>query len=52
MPPKVELHPYLTLQELKVRYRQATSISEARRWQLLHVVLDISQLFPPLSCCS
>lgn len=38
MPPKVELHPHLTLQELKVRYRQATSISEARRWQLLHLV--------------
>jgi transposase len=38
MPPKVELHPHLTLQELKVRYRQAASISEARRWQLLHLV--------------
>lgn len=38
MPPKAELHPHLTSQELKVRYRQATSISEARRWQLLHLV--------------
>ncbi len=38
MPPKAELHPHLTLQELKVRYRRAASISEARRWQLLHLV--------------
>lgn len=38
MPPKAELHPHLTSQELKVRYRQAENISEARRWQLLHLV--------------
>jgi transposase len=38
MPPKAELKPYLTVDELKTRYRQAIDTSEARRWQLLHLV--------------
>lgn len=38
MPPKAHLEPYLTIEELKVRYRQAHDIVEARRWQLLQLV--------------
>ncbi len=38
MPPKAELQTHLTIDELKNRYRQAEDISEARRWQLLHLV--------------
>lgn len=38
MPPKAELKSHLTPDELKNRYRQAREPSEARRWQLLHLV--------------
>jgi transposase len=38
MPPKAALKSYLTPDELKHRYRQATDTSEARRWQLIHLV--------------
>lgn len=38
MPPKAELKSYLTPDELKHRYRQARDPSEARRWQLIHLV--------------
>lgn len=38
MPPKAHLQSYLTLDELKARYRHASDIAEARRWQLLHLV--------------
>ena len=38
MPPKAHLEPYLTIEELKARYRQAHDIVEARRWQLLQLV--------------
>ncbi|MDX2229866.1 MAG: helix-turn-helix domain-containing protein [Leptolyngbyaceae cyanobacterium bins.349] len=38
MPPKAELKAYLTPDELKNRYRQARDTSEARRWQLIHLV--------------
>lgn len=38
MPPKAELKSYLTPDELKQRYRQASNTSEARRWQLIHLV--------------
>ncbi|MBF2028229.1 MAG: helix-turn-helix domain-containing protein [Oscillatoriales cyanobacterium C42_A2020_001] len=38
MPPKAALKSYLTLDELKTRYRRARDTSEARRWQLIHLV--------------
>lgn len=38
MPPKAALQTYLTPDELKNRYRQARDTSEARRWQLIHLV--------------
>lgn len=38
MPPKVHLESYLTVEELKARYRQAQDMVEARRWQLLQLV--------------
>ncbi|EKQ70886.1 hypothetical protein OsccyDRAFT_1194 [Leptolyngbyaceae cyanobacterium JSC-12] len=38
MPPKAELKSYLTLDELRTRYRRARDTSEARRWQLIHLV--------------
>ncbi|NJP08668.1 MAG: helix-turn-helix domain-containing protein [Leptolyngbyaceae cyanobacterium RU_5_1] len=38
MPPKAELKPHLSIDELKTRYRQTKDTSEARRWQLLHLV--------------
>ncbi len=38
MPPKADLKSYLTLDELKARYRQAPDVAEARRWQLIHLV--------------
>lgn len=38
MPPKAELKPHLSVDELKSRYRQANDLAEARRWQLLHLV--------------
>lgn len=38
MPPKAHLEPHLTLEDLKVRYRQARDTTEARRWHLLHLV--------------
>lgn len=38
MPPKADLKSYLTVDELKTRYRQARDIAEARRWQLIHLV--------------
>jgi len=38
MPPKAALIAHLTPDELKLRYRQAQDTSEARRWQLIHLV--------------
>lgn len=38
MPPKAHIEPYLTIEELKVRYRQARDTTEARRWHLLQLV--------------
>jgi transposase len=38
MPPKADLKPHLSIDDLKTRYRQAKEIAEARRWQLLHLV--------------
>jgi transposase len=38
MPPKARLEPHLPLEELKIYYRQAQDIVEARRWQLLQLV--------------
>lgn len=38
MPPKAKLEPYLTVKQLKTYYRQANDTTEARRWQLLHLV--------------
>lgn len=38
MPPKAKLEPYLTVKQLKTYYRQAHDTTEARRWQLLHLV--------------
>lgn len=38
MPPKAALKNHLSPDELKVRYRQARDTSEARRWQLIHLV--------------
>lgn len=38
MPPKARLKPYLTVEELKIRYRQAPDTIESRRWHLLLLV--------------
>lgn len=38
MPPKAHIEPHLTIEELKVRYRQARDTTEARRWHLLQLV--------------
>lgn len=38
MPPKAHLKPYLTLEELKLRYRKAQDTTEARRWHLLQLI--------------
>ncbi|MDY7013768.1 MAG: helix-turn-helix domain-containing protein [Cyanobacteriota bacterium] len=38
MPPRPKLEPYLTVKELKNRYRQARDTTEARRWHLLYLV--------------
>ncbi len=38
MPPKVHLADYLSPEELRLRYRQASDRVEARRWQLLHLI--------------
>ncbi|HAJ64671.1 MAG TPA: transcriptional regulator [Cyanobacteria bacterium UBA8543] len=38
MPLKAYLEPYLTLEELKLRYQKAQDITEARRWHLLQLV--------------
>ncbi|MGB3508781.1 MAG: helix-turn-helix domain-containing protein [Microcoleaceae cyanobacterium] len=38
MPPKARLKPYLTVEELKTRYRQAPDTIESRRWHLLLLV--------------
>ncbi len=38
MPPKARLQPYLTIEELKNRYRQAPDTIESRRWHLLLLV--------------
>jgi transposase len=38
MSPKVRLESYLSVEELKARYRQAKDIVEARRWHLLLLV--------------
>lgn len=38
MPPKAHIETHLTIEELKVRYRQARDTTEARRWHLLQLV--------------
>ena len=38
MPPKAHLEPYLTVDEIKLHYRQAKDTTEARRWHLLQLV--------------
>jgi transposase len=38
MPPRPKLESYLTVEELKNRYRQARDTAEARRWHLLYLV--------------
>ncbi|MDY6784746.1 MAG: helix-turn-helix domain-containing protein [Cyanobacteriota bacterium] len=38
MPPRPKLEPYLTVKDLKNRYRQARDTAEARRWHLLYLV--------------
>jgi transposase len=38
MPPKAHLEPHLTLEDLKVRYRQTRDTTEARRWHVLYLV--------------
>ncbi len=38
MPPKAHIEPFLTTEELKIRYRQAQDTTEARRWHLLQLV--------------
>ena len=38
MPPKAYLKQYLTIEELKIRYRQAPDTIESRRWHLLLLI--------------
>ncbi|WP_246844481.1 helix-turn-helix domain-containing protein, partial [Hydrocoleum sp. CS-953] len=38
MPPKARLKQYLTIEELKIRYRQAPDTIESRRWHLLLLI--------------
>jgi transposase len=38
MPPRANLSPHLSVDELKRLYRQAQDTTEARRWHLLHLV--------------
>jgi transposase len=38
MPPKAYIESHLTLEELKVRYRQVKDTTESRRWHLLYLV--------------
>ena len=38
MPLKAHLEPYLTLEEIKLRYQKAQDTTEARRWHLLQLV--------------
>ncbi|NET41229.1 helix-turn-helix domain-containing protein [Okeania sp. SIO2B3] len=38
MPAKANLKPHLTVEELKIRYRQAPDTIESRRWHLLLLI--------------
>ncbi|NET80130.1 helix-turn-helix domain-containing protein [Okeania sp. SIO1F9] len=38
MPAKASLKPHLTVEELKIRYRQAPDTIESRRWHLLLLI--------------
>lgn len=40
MPPKANLTPHLSVEDLKTHYRQTQDTTEARRWHLLRLVAE------------